>query len=209
MKKIAAGICVISLFSACVVPVNTSFESARMLNKNNFEISGHYSHYNFSEEGETETVNDNFGLRLGYGITDWMDVKARYERLNPVDEGSEGVNYLDVAPKFQILPRYIAGTLPVGLYFADEETEWVISPKVLFTYPANDIFEVTLATKADIFPEDEGDVYLGVNLGFGLSSNLNRWALRPELGLMTDPGESGVAWTFGLGLSAIIQGSRR
>lgn len=194
------------MLGACVVPINSTYESARMLKRGNFEAAGHYTRYIYSEDGESEAVNSNFGLRFGYGITDRVDLKARYIRLAPEEEGSEGVNYAEMAAKFQLAERWAAASLPVGLYFASEETEVVISPKFLFTYPANDQFEATFAAKADIFPEDEADLYLGFNLGLGISSNLDKWAIRPEVGVMVDPGESGASWAWGIGFSAILPG---
>ncbi len=192
------------VLAACVTPINTGFESARMLNKGGLEILGHYSHYSIADAGETNAANNNFGLRLGYGLSDQFDLKVRYERLVPVEEGGGGVNYVDLAPKVQIMKNWIAGTLPIGLYFAEGDTRYVISPRMLFTFPANNNFDATLAAKADIFPQDESNVYLGFQLGVGISSNLQRWALRPELGLMIDPGESGQLWSWGIGLTTTI-----
>ncbi len=209
MKKIFFGALLLSLLDACVVPINSSYESARMLEKGGTEFMGHYTHYSFSDNGESDAINNNFGIRIGYGITDKVDVKLRYIRLVPVEEGASGINYIDVAPKVGIVPDWFAAALPIGLYFAEDETEFVISPKLLFTYPAGKRFEATLATKADIFPEDDGNVYLGLNLGLGLSQNLDKWALRPELGLMVDPGESGLAFSFGIGLTAALPGRNR
>lgn len=209
MKYTPFVILLVSLFSACVVPINSSFESARMLGKGNTEVMGHYSHYLVNAEGESDAVNNNFGLRFGYGVADRVDLKMRYIRLLPKEEGASGVNYADLAPKFAFVPGKFAGTIPVGIYFAEDETQWVFSPKLLYTYPANDMFEATLAAKADIFPDDDGEVYLGFNLGLGLSQNLNRWAIRPELGLMINPGESGTIWSFGIGFNAVLPGRNK
>lgn len=208
MKNIQFGVLFLSLFSGCIAPINTSFESARMLQKGDFEASGRYTHYRFTDNGESQTANNNFGACVGYGIGNKFNMKLRYERLLiPGGESSSpGLNYIDLAPKFQIVPGKIAGTLPIGLYFDESDTKYVLSPKLLFTYPAKDKFEATLAAKADIFPQDGGDVYLGFNLGIGVSSNLNRWALRPELGLMVKPGDSGIAWAYGIGLSGVLPG---
>lgn len=194
------------LLASCVAPINTTYESARMLGKGEIEVTGNYSHYSASSEGESDAVNNNFGVRLGYGINNKINLKLRYEGLISTYEDADMVNYLDIAPKFQIIEGKIAATLPLGLYFTGDDSKFVISPKFMFTYPANDKFEVTLATKADIFPEDESNVYLGFNLGLGISSDLNRWAIRPEAGLMIDPNESGVYWAFGVGIVGVISG---
>ena len=152
MKKILLFSLFLASLSACVVPINTSFESARMLDAGESELLGHYSHYRASNEGDSDGVNNNFGVRFGYGLTQNIDLKARYIRLVPVEEGASGVNYVEVAPKFGLLPGRIAGTVPFGLYFAEDDSEFVISPKLLFTYPASNQFEATVAAKADIFP---------------------------------------------------------
>ncbi|TNE68464.1 MAG: hypothetical protein EP344_01320 [Bacteroidetes bacterium] len=204
MKNVLLAAMGLLLLDACVVPINTSFESARMLQKGAGELTGHYTYYTVHDDESTEGINNNFGLRLGYGIADAVDIKARYERLVPKEEGASGINYIDLAPKVALWPGRIAGTVPVGVYFDDEDHEWVISPKLLFTLPANDQFEATFAAKADIFPEEGADDYLGFNLGFGISNNLNRWALRPEVGVLINPGESGSSWAWGIGFNAIL-----
>lgn len=206
MKRSFAACFFLTLFASCVAPLNTSYESARMLGKGETELTGSYTHYTVSSEGESDAINNNYGVRLGFGFNDIFNLKLRYERLAPTSEDASGVNYIDIAPKFQIVKGKIAGTLPLGLYFDGDDSEFVLSPKFIFTYPANDKFEVSLATKADIFPGDVDNVYLGFNLGLGISSDLNRWAIRPEAGLMIDPGESGAYWAFGVGIVGVIPG---
>lgn len=205
MKKLLLVVLLLPLFTACFAPINTSFESARMLKKGEVEAAGFYSHYAAAADGESDGINNNFGLRLGYGICDKFDLKLRYERIILVEEAdSDPVNYLDIAPKYQIIPGKFAGTLPLGFYFADGESQFVLSPKLLFTYPTSDRFEITVASKADIFPDDETEVYLGFNLGLGISQNLNRWAIRPELGLMINPGEEGRYWAYGVAVTGVL-----
>ena len=72
---------ILFFFSSCVVPVNTSFERAATLGKGNFEAGGSFSHYTGFSEGESSSLHDNLGLRAGYGISDKVDLKIRYERI--------------------------------------------------------------------------------------------------------------------------------
>jgi hypothetical protein len=201
----------IILCNACIVPLNSSFESARTLKKGEVELMGNYSKYTFASDGESEVANNNIGLRIGYGISDKFDLKFRYERLTSA-EYREGYNYLAIAPKIGFLSNKIAFTVPVGAYFQsigkDSGSDFFMSPKFLFTYPANNKFEVTFATKADIFFEKNSDLLLGFNFGLGFSDDLDRWALRPEIGMMIDPGEKGKIWTFGIGLNFNIKSKK-
>ncbi|HQU71054.1 MAG TPA: hypothetical protein PKV71_06630 [Calditrichia bacterium] len=45
------------------------------------------------------------------------------------------------------------------------------------------------------------DVLVAFNLGLGISSDLNRWALRPEVGYLFNPGENGHYFHWSLGVS--------
>ena len=209
-KPVVLGLILSFLLNNACAPLNSSFESARTLKKGEVELMGNYSKYKFVEDGESEDTNDNFGLRIGYGVTDNFDVKLRYERLSP--ELGTDANYLAVAPKFGLKKDYIAFTIPVGAYFikteGESESEFFTSPKLLFTYLVSKKFEATFASKADIFFEEDADMLLGFNLGLGFSNDLNRWAIRPEVGMMINPGEEGSVWTFGVGINYNIKSKK-
>jgi hypothetical protein len=75
-------------------------------------------------------------------------------------------------------------------------------PGFLFTLPGKkNRVETTFGARTDIFFESEADLLIVLNLGLGLSQDLDRWAIRPDLGLVLDPGDDGVIWTFGVGAS--------
>lgn len=196
-----------SFFWACVAPVNTTFESARTLGTNNMELMGAYSHYLAAYEGETETVNNNYGVRLGYGLGERTDLKFRYEYLNSdMDESGANASYLELYPKFNLIKNRLAAMLPVGVYlYGDKDTEstFVLSPRVMFSHTFNQYFEVTLGSKVDIYLEEDADPALGFNLGFGVGKDVrSSLVVRPEVGLLFDPQDaSGKYWSFGIGLS--------
>jgi len=82
---------------------------------------------------------------------------------------------------------------------------WQMHPTALFTVP--------IGTDVDFNPSvrllipfcsecDVGDVLIGVNAGVGLRLPLAmRPTVRPETGIVINPGESGVIWVFGVGVS--------
>jgi len=193
-------LCLFLLFNACV-PVNSTFESARMLHKDQVEIKGSYSNYVYQDNGENNVSNNNFGAGLGYGINEKWNIKTRYEYIKLPGE-AHPAHYIDLMPKYSFVATKLAAALPVGCYFGDEvEPTYVISPKIIGTLPFDNKLEFTCAIKTDIFLEKDSDIPIGINLGAGLSTNLNIWAIRPETGLMLNTSGNDRSFTFGVGAS--------
>lgn len=199
---------ILILGNSCVAPVNSSYESARTLGKGNTELMGHYTRYVASVDGDSETTNNNFGIRIQNGLTDKMDFSLRYILLNPTSEEATNVSFIALAIKYSLLENRVAASLPIGAYFYDSESTFFISPKLLFTYPFNEKFETTFASKLDIYFEEDSDSTLGLSLGFGISEDLSKWAIRPETGYLFDPGEDGGYWSFGVGFNYYIAGKK-
>jgi hypothetical protein len=206
-----------------MAPINSSFESAKTLNKGQMECMRNYSSYSLKAEGEngdkvTEKVNNNFGFKLGYGISNRMDLKFRYERMLPVLQEDKdqlnGVNYFALTPRYGIVKNRIAGALDLGLYSYTmkedniSDQSYFIGPKLAFTYPSSKYFDLTLTTKIDIFLSD-GDELWGLNLGCGISSDLEKWSLRPEIGLMKDLSDFSYATWFTGGAAFIVKFNTR
>lgn len=185
----------ILFFSNCVVP----YESARMLPKGASEVKVAYSNVRFYDGADSGNLDNGLGIGIGYGITDKINVKLRYEHVS----GSDGnVNFLGVGPKLALKRNRIAAALPVGWYFDGDGSTWVVSPMLLFTLPnASNTFEATLGARSDLFLEAESGLLFGFNLGFGWSKNLDRWAIRPDLGVIFGLENNGANLSFGLGAS--------
>ena len=206
MKYLKCGlnifVATIAIFSLCqcVAPINSSFESARMLEKGDVELMGGYARYSVHDANEFESSNSNITARIGIGVTDKFNLKARYTRLTTPGGGSKaGMNYFEIAPKFSLKEDKIAAVVPLGFYFSKGAKYSVVSPKLLFTYPQSKKFDLTLAIKSDIY--FSGGIMFGANLGAGFSSDLDKWAIRPEIGLM-----SGGIWNAGIGVMVTILG---
>jgi len=189
------------VFSQCVAPYNSTMDSARMLNEGDVQIMGGIARY--SHTSESEALNNNITGRVSYGINSKTNIFASYTRMRAAGEYSdlsdEGMHYFEAGPKFALRPNRIAVATPLGLYFSEGERTAVLSPKFLFTWPsASNKFEFTIATKADIFWS--GSVLFGINMGLGFSSDLDKWAIRPELGYM-----SGGYFNMGVGITYNFQ----
>lgn len=207
------------IFYSCasVAPVNASYEKAGTLGKGNVEVSGNFTHYIVSGGGESDAINNNYGFRVGYGLFDKVDLKFRYEKLVPVnleEESQFKVNYMSIIPKFNLEAKKLSLMIPFSRYrFKDQDFDgntYSIAPQVIktFTSKSNQAdFSVTI--KGDYIintgEDAENDFLLGMNLGAGLSENLDKWAFRPEIGYLFKPGESIGFWNFGFGVQFMIK----
>lgn len=62
--------------------------------------------------------------------------------------------------------------------------------------------EINTSAKAVIpLNREDSDVLIAFNLGAGLSRNMEKWVLRPEVGILLNPGEDGYFMHFSVGLS--------
>ena len=95
-----------------------------------------------------------------------------------------------LGPKVSLVPDHFSLYLPAG--FADGEgidasETFQTHPTMLFTAtPARQI-ELNGSGKALIPISGDGDASFAFNVGLGLSPNVNRWAIRPEFGVLSYP----------------------
>jgi len=194
----------ISLFTGCFAPVNSTFESAKLLKNNDIELQGSYSGYYGGNE--FININNNFGFGIAYGVSDNYNLKLRYERIvinhpfelfgDEIDIG--GVHFLELSNKFSLVEDNIAIAVPFSLYLFDDEGGFLMfDPRLFFTIGNSNTFEFNIIPKAHIIFGGGFGFMPGLNLGIGLSSDLRKWAIRPEVGF------DGY-FTFGIGLSYYI-----
>jgi len=210
-RPLMALSCTFALATSCVIaPVSSNYESARSLKKNNIEATGNFTSYTAISDGETESNNRNFGFRLGYGITDNFDAKLSYERCIPVwgeeEDNLGAVNFFSLSPKYTFIENTFAVKFPLNLYSYNDgdesESYFAINPTIIGTLPVNEKFEFGLSAAYQVFFDEDFLDFLSFGLGFGFSSNLDRWALRPEVGYQFPPDESDIGYfNFGLGFS--------
>lgn len=191
-------------------PVFSELQSARTVGKNRFEFTPSYSTVSITSDNETDGVQNHLGLRAAYGITPRTDIRMMYERVwfkdelvDGFEEDFRGVDVIGIGPKFSLLENILAVSLPVGRALGeDSKDSWQFHPTVLLTLPAvPDKVDITLAPKyLFTFCEDCDDL-IAVNLGLAFSSDLSRWAIRPEYGMLFNPGEKGRFGQFSIGLS--------
>ena len=205
--KFCLLILILILAGGCFAPVNLTYDGAKTLNKGQLEIQGMYSSYNVTNDTlRTELINRNYGGSIGYGITDKYTMKIRYEYIDPtitfqnvfgeISEDFLGMNsmsYFEITNKLMFIEDILTLSLPVGAYFYNSKAldvanggmGWfTLDPRLYISFfRKTNVFELSLVPKLHILVGTFGGyVTPGISLGMGLSSNLDKWSIRPEIG---------------------------
>lgn len=140
-----------------------------------------------------------------YGITDRLDVRARYEVIwFEVGEETWSYHVLGIGPKFMVDEDNLSFALPIGRELSKGNGDsWQIHPTMLISAPIlfNKI-EANFSTKYLMTFCKGCENFFAANLGFAIGHDIQRMAIRPEYGLLFNPGSSGYASHFSIGLSA-------
>lgn len=206
-------IIVLPSMQSCIVPAFSEIQSARTVGTSNIEVTPSYTSVSANEEGESDGIQNHAGLRFALGLTDQVDLRAKYERIWLKDcEDCEGVSIAGMGPKFSLVEDQVAFYLPVGRAFGDDTDEtWQLHPTLLLTQNIKDQIDVTFAPKYLITFCEDCDDLLALNFGLGLSDDFDKWAFRAEYGILHNlkedtPGHYG---QFSLGLSWIFSGQSK
>ena len=197
--------CTLAFLTGCVAPFS-DIQSAKLLGKGNVEVTPSYSSVSVTSEGETEHVQNHLGVQAGFGLLEFMDLRVRYERITGDldEEESFGVNVIGFGPKFRLAKNWLALYVPVGFAFGEDieiaET-WQVHPTLLATFPFGKSFELNPSAKVMIpLKKNELDTLYAFNLGAAISTDVSKWAIRPEVGICTNF-EGGHYMHFSIGLS--------
>ncbi len=198
-----------AVLAGCVAPFS-DLQSAKLAGKGNFEVTPGYSSISASDEGESQKVQENYGVQIGYGVTKFMDLRLRYEYLRAtVDpETTANVNIIGFGPKFRLAKNWLALYVPIGFAFGGDmeagasSDTWQIHPTLLATLTFGKYLEINPSAKIMIpFSKAEFDTLYAFNLGFAVSTDVNKWAIRPEVGLCTGPDLGGTFLQFSIGFT--------
>ena len=199
-KLLLILVCFVVLAIDVQAQSSSELQSAGLVGKSQFDLTGLYTRSN-NEIGPASFSQNHFGLRLGYGLMDNINLRIGYER---VSNDFEDLNLIGFGPKFPIVNGRFSFYLPLLISFGDPQfsgDDWQLHPTVLFTLPVNQNIEINPSAKWLMPLGEDGEHLMALNLGAALSSDLNIWAVRPEVGLLYDPGTSGRYIHFSIGLS--------
>jgi len=191
------------VLSGCAAPFS-DLQSARTVGPGGVEFTASGSTVSFAEEGRKEEVQRHLGFQLAGGLSERVDLRGRLELIE-LTGGRNGA-WLVVAcgPKFGLVPDVLALNVPVGLAVGsdlDVSETLQTHPTLLVTAPVSRHFEINVSGKALVPFDSNQDVTFAGNLGAGLSTDLAKWALRPEVGVLVNPGQDGSFRHLSLGVS--------
>lgn len=180
------------LLYGCIAPVNLTYESARTLAKGQVDIQGNYGRY-FFQERYSVLINENYGAKIGYGITDDYTLKLRYEHITTEDQqwftdifGTSypfrlEMDYVEIENKIHFSDTWGAVGIPISYY--TNLNIFSFDPRYYFTFSnRKNSLEASIIPKVHLLFAKNVAFMPGLSIGFGLSSNLDRWAFRPEVG---------------------------
>ena len=191
MKKL---LLIALLIVGCAPITFSNLQSAKMVRKGKLEYTPSFS----------SSINTNsFGLQTAYGLNNKYNFRLRLERIIiDFDEfESDSSNFIDMSTfnfkanithlsfgiKYQLLKNKSAIYFPISLTINDINSEIIkqIEPTYLHSFTLGKYFEFNPSIKA-LIPLDSNfkDFLLAYNLGFGISSNLSKWVIRPEVGYL-------------------------
>lgn len=196
--------------AGCIAPFS-DLQSAKLLGKGNFEVTPGYSAYMAEDEGNMEKVQDHFLVQGGYGLTNFLDLRLRYEHVSAlaIEGDSVKANILAFGPKMRLAKNWLALYVPIGFAFGGDvegsSESWQIHPTLLMTLPIAKYFELNPSAKIMIplSNAEELRTLYAFNLGLALSTDVSKWAIRPEIGLCTTfEGDYFLQYSIGLTLGS-------
>lgn len=198
---LALSLLIILLALGCLPFTSNNFESARMLPPKAMEVQGtgtlYFGQLDSQDDPSWAHRTNNYGLTAAYGISSRLRGRLRFDRIiledranirnGPTLPKGSRVNYLELSLKYGRRQNrsntYRAFSLPIGLFSYSNGSFWTVAPTVYATYYKNDQFEIGMNGKFHFLLQ--GPPYypwFSFGIGCGFSSNLKRWAIRPEIG---------------------------
>lgn len=195
----------VALTTACA-PVFSELQSARLAGPGRVEVTPSATALYFVDDDGTEHVENHYGVQIATGVRDGMDMRLRYVRVPDAQ-----VNVAGFGPKLRLWRDRLAVSLPVGFAFGEDvdlSETWETHPTLLYTQPLGRRAEATASAKLLLpLTGDDRETLWAMNLGFGLG-NPARWLVRPEVGVLFNPGEEGHYLQASIGLTLFTERSR-
>ena len=187
--------------AACTPPFS-ELQSARLVGVGHREVTAGYNTVNAGYSGQNAHVQNEVSAQAAFGVAANTDIRARYDHIATAN-GS--FHALSAGPKFGLVKDAVSLYLPVGIGWGGEMESartLVLNPTLLASSRLDQHAELTGSMKYYWWMHNTNEPKLFAwNLGLGLSSDLDRWALRPEVGLLRDVKDSGHNAQFSLGLT--------
>lgn len=208
-RRTITGLPFVCLALAGAAGCAATFQDARLVGPGRVEITPSVGGVGVSNEGESEYVATTFGAAARVGVADRFDLAFAYARFEiRALEEEAGLHAVAFGPKVGLVKDRVAVALPLSFAFGDDlevSDTWELHPMALFTVPLSDRVDFNPSARLVVPLCSECDLsstLVGASAGFGILAS-PRVRLRPEFGILVKPGESGVVWMFGLGVSIV------
>lgn len=200
-RTVLSAMAVVAAAAACAPPFS-ELQSARLVGVGHKEVTASYNTVNAGYQSQSAHVQNEVTAQAAFGVGANTDIRARFDAINTADGSFQA---LSAGPKFGLVKDAVALYLPVGIGWGGEVESArtiVLNPTILATRRFDRHAEMTGSMKYYWWLHNTNEPKLFAwNLGLGLSSDLDRWALRPEVGLLRDIKDSGHNAQFSLGLT--------
>ena len=178
----------ILLIPACSPLTFSSIQNAKVVDEGKIEYTPSLTYLS--------PLQYNYGLQIAYGLKNDKNLRFRFERIKigPEDAGDFlnldlGLNltHLSFGLKQSISKNKSAFHLPLSFTKSDDSNNilTLFEPTYFYTITGKrEYLESSSAFKLLIPIDDLKNSLFCYNLGFGLSNNLSKWALRTEIGIL-------------------------
>ena len=201
---------ILVFISSNCAPVASDMHSAKLLGKGGLDITLNRGNLEYKGTLESEIgsgeyeefnhVQENYGVLVGFGLTNKIDLRARIENISINNNILDFPDFrlISFGTKYSIFKDRLSLYVPFSTYKIvddnDEDDRNLIEPTILFTKTIQDNFEINPSAKI-IIPFDDmmvaiEDIGMAFNLGFGLHPKgsikkfeLTKAILRAEYGL--------------------------
>jgi hypothetical protein len=198
-----------SLLASCAAPFS-DLQSARVTDEGEVEITGYYSGLYFDDEGlisgeSMEEMQDHFGLQMETGFGTRKSLRLRVERITfsgDIDD-PDAFTVFAAGPKFGQRAERFALYFPVGFATGsglNSSKTWQVHPTLIVGFPVSGSLEINGSGKI-LLPLNCKDCDETVAVNIGLAFAAGPLMIRPETGIMVNPGEDGHIKQFSLGVS--------
>ena len=197
------GLAVVVALAAGQGCAAVSYQDAKTLGKGNVEFTPTLSRVRDSDQRSGQDLGTAYGGLIATGVSDKVDLMAGYQRFE-IKDFDTGVNFAGLGAKFSLAKDRAALLLPASFAFGNDlefSDTLQVTPTAVFSVPLGKTVTFNPAARLVWSNCDGCDVLVGGSAGLSVPFSSAKVVLRPEVGFLKNPGESGTIWTFGVGLS--------
>lgn len=192
------------LLPLCNCFVFSNFQSARLLSKNQTEIQPVATVVDDLTSSSPNRIRIFFaGLQAGYGFSSDFNLRARF--LYAHDRWDSSSSYIELEPKFSVIPDHLAFSVPVGYYFSQVVQ---VMPSYIFTIPLSKRISFTSAPRVLAGFHVPDRFLSSAFISFALVENVSfsffnsKFRIVPEIGFHTAT-LADILFSYGIGFSFV------